>query len=104
MDVKSQSLAYVYSRENSSDAHMAKALTEDGARRIATNIAKLPTLAYKAWVSRCSARCISSVMNHTLNVATASQSSVSRSKMNQSSAYKTKTPKALGAQPFHPAV
>ena len=37
-----QSLAYVYSRENASDAHMAKVLTEDEARRIASNIAKPP--------------------------------------------------------------
>jgi hypothetical protein len=35
-----QSLAYVYSRENANDAHMAKVLTEDEARRIASNIAK----------------------------------------------------------------
>jgi hypothetical protein len=41
---KGQSLAYVYSREKASDAHMAKVLTEDEARRIASNIAKLPTL------------------------------------------------------------
>ena len=40
-DANGQSLAY-YSRENSSDAHMAKVLTEDEARRIASNIAKLP--------------------------------------------------------------
>ena len=38
------SLAYVYSRENPNDAHVAKVLTEDEARRIASNIAKLPTL------------------------------------------------------------
>ena len=43
-DAKGESLAYVYSRENSSDAHMAKVLTEDEARRIARNIAKLPSL------------------------------------------------------------
>jgi hypothetical protein len=43
-DATGQSLAYVYSRENASDAHMAKVLTEDEARRVASNIAKLPTL------------------------------------------------------------
>ena len=43
-DANGQSLAYVYSRENPNDAHMAKVLTEDEARRIASNIAKLPTL------------------------------------------------------------
>jgi hypothetical protein len=42
IDANGQSLAYVYSRENASDAHMAKVLTEDEARRIA--IAKLPDL------------------------------------------------------------
>jgi hypothetical protein len=46
-DANGQSLAYVYSRENSNDAHMAKVLTEDEARRIASNIAKLPTLLAK---------------------------------------------------------
>ena len=40
-DANGQSLAYVYSRETK-DAHMAKVLT--GARRIASNIAKLPSL------------------------------------------------------------
>jgi len=44
IDANGQSLAYVYSRENASDAHMAKVLTEDEARRVACNIAKLPTL------------------------------------------------------------
>jgi hypothetical protein len=44
VDANGQSLAYAYSRENASDAHMAKVLTEDEARRIASNIAKLPTL------------------------------------------------------------
>ena len=46
-DANGQSLAYVYSRENPSDAHIAKVLTEDEARRIASNIAKLPTLLSK---------------------------------------------------------
>ncbi len=41
-DANGQSLAYVYYRE--SDAHIAKVLTEDEARRIAANIAKLPRL------------------------------------------------------------
>ena len=44
MDANQQSLAYVYSRETESDAHIANVLTEDEARRIANNIAKLPTL------------------------------------------------------------
>ena len=43
-DANGQSLAYVYSRENPNDAHIAKVLTEDEARRIASNIAKLPDL------------------------------------------------------------
>ncbi|MGB6702933.1 hypothetical protein, partial [Methyloceanibacter sp.] len=42
-DANGQSLAYVYSRENPNDAHMAKVLTQDEARRIASNIVKLPT-------------------------------------------------------------
>ena len=47
-DANGQSLAYVCSRENESDAHMANVLTEDEARRIASNIAKLPErLAYR---------------------------------------------------------
>jgi hypothetical protein len=43
-----QSLAYVYSRENANDARIAKVLTKDEARRIASNIAKLPNLLGKA--------------------------------------------------------
>jgi hypothetical protein len=43
-DATGQSLAYAYSRENPNDAHIALVLTEDEARRIASNIAKLPTL------------------------------------------------------------
>jgi hypothetical protein len=42
-DANGQSLAYVYSRENPNDAHMAKD-AQDEARRIASNIAKLPAL------------------------------------------------------------
>ena len=43
-DPNGPELAYVYSRENPNDAHMAKVLAEDWARRIASNIAKLLTL------------------------------------------------------------
>ena len=44
LDANGQSLAYVYSRETKDAALIAKVLTEDEARRIASNIAKLPTL------------------------------------------------------------
>ena len=44
-DANGQSLAYVYSRENPNDA--GEVLTEDEARRIASDIAKLPTLLAK---------------------------------------------------------
>ena len=47
VDANGQSLAYVYSREKPDDAHMAGVLTENEARRIASNIAKLPTLLAK---------------------------------------------------------
>jgi hypothetical protein len=43
-DANGQLLAYVYSREVPADADMAKVLTEDEARRIASNIAKLQVL------------------------------------------------------------
>jgi hypothetical protein len=43
-DANGRSLAYVYSRETADAARIAKVLTEDEARRIATNIAKLPEL------------------------------------------------------------
>jgi hypothetical protein len=43
-DASGQSLAYVYARENEHDARIAKVLTMDEARRIASNIAKLPAL------------------------------------------------------------
>jgi hypothetical protein len=39
-----KALAYVYSRANEAEALQAKVLTDDEARRIAANIAKLPTL------------------------------------------------------------
>jgi hypothetical protein len=43
-DAAGQSLAYVYARETKAQADTAKVLTMDEARRIASNIAKLPTL------------------------------------------------------------
>jgi hypothetical protein len=42
-DANGQSLAYVYGRETRADADAANVLTMDEARRIASNIAKLPT-------------------------------------------------------------
>jgi hypothetical protein len=44
LDASGQSLAYVYSRETPDDAHIAGVLTDDEARRITSNIAKLPEL------------------------------------------------------------
>ena len=44
IDANGQSLAYVYGHADAGDAQVAKALTLDEARRIASNIAKLPTL------------------------------------------------------------
>ncbi len=43
-DANGQALAYVYARETRADAAIANVLTMDEARRIASNIAKLPTL------------------------------------------------------------
>ena len=48
IDANGQSLAYVYSRETPEAAHIARVLTEDEARRIASNIAKLPSLLGKS--------------------------------------------------------
>ena len=44
MDANGQTLAYVYGLDDSRNAAIAKALTRDEARRIASNIAKLPDL------------------------------------------------------------
>jgi hypothetical protein len=44
VDAQGQSLAYVYSRKHPADAATAGVLTEDEARRIASNIAKRPML------------------------------------------------------------
>jgi hypothetical protein len=44
IDAEGKSLAYVYSRKRPADANIAGVLTEDEARRIASNIAKLPAL------------------------------------------------------------
>ena len=43
-DATGQAIAYVYARETRADAAIANVLTMDEARRIASNIAKLPTL------------------------------------------------------------
>jgi hypothetical protein len=48
VDSNGQSLAYVYGHADPRDASAAKALTLDEARRIASNMAKLPTLLAKA--------------------------------------------------------
>jgi hypothetical protein len=47
IDANGQSLAYVYGHADPRDAGIAKALTLDEARRIASNIAKLPSLLAK---------------------------------------------------------
>ena len=44
VDANKQSIAYVYGHADKRDADTAKGLTLDEARRIASNIAKLPTL------------------------------------------------------------
>jgi hypothetical protein len=43
-DATGQAIAYTYFRRNANEARQAKVLTRDGARRIASNIAKLPEL------------------------------------------------------------
>ena len=47
LDANGQSLAYVYGRETKADADIAKVLTMDEARKITSNIAKLPTFLNK---------------------------------------------------------
>ena len=44
VDSNGQTLAYIYGHADARDAQIAKALTLDEARRIAANIAKLPSL------------------------------------------------------------
>ena len=44
IDADGQSLAYVYGNADARHAQIAKGLTLDDARRIASNIAKLPSL------------------------------------------------------------
>jgi hypothetical protein len=46
-DANGQALAYLYSRDNPTEALQAKMLTKDGVRRIALNIAQLPELLRK---------------------------------------------------------
>ena len=43
-DATGQALAYIYARDTKADAHTAKVPTMDEARRVASNIAKLPML------------------------------------------------------------
>ena len=47
VDANGQSLAYVYGHADERDAAIAKSLTLNEARRIASNIAKLPKLLAK---------------------------------------------------------
>jgi K+/H+ antiporter YhaU regulatory subunit KhtT len=46
-DANGQSLVFLYSRDNEAEARQAKVLTNDEARRIAANVARLPELSEK---------------------------------------------------------
>jgi hypothetical protein len=46
-DANDQALAYIYSRANEAEAMQAKVLTDDEARRVAVNIARLPALLHQ---------------------------------------------------------
>ena len=48
VDSNGQALAYVYGHADQRDAQVAKSLTLDEARQIASNIAKLPSLLGKS--------------------------------------------------------
>jgi hypothetical protein len=49
VDSNGQALAYIYGHADPRDAGIAKALTLDEARRIASNIAKLPDFQRGLW-------------------------------------------------------
>ena len=51
VDGNGQTLAYVYGHADERDAQIAKALTLDEARRIAANVAKLPSLLQRSSAS-----------------------------------------------------
>ena len=55
VDANGQSLAYVYGHADQRDAQVAEALTLDEARRIASNIAKLPKIDCGFWFFSCRA-------------------------------------------------
>ena len=52
VDANGQTLAYVYGHADPRDAEIAKSLTLDEARRIASNIAKLPNATRKGLVEK----------------------------------------------------